>query len=183
MTTTLNPRDRILETASRLFYAHGIQGVGVDAIIAEAGVAKATLYKHFPSKDELVIAYLDRVDAAWRAALRSAAEASGPTPREQLVGLFDALTSACRRDGYRGCAFINTAAATDPGSPVHARTIEHKRAVRKWVRGLALQAGRRAPGRARLQPDANPRRRTRQRRARRQPPRSRRRHARRARSG
>ena len=141
MTTTPDPGDRILDTAFRLFYAHGVRGVGVDTIIAEAGVAKATLYKHFPSNEELAIAYLDRADITWRAALRAAAEAAGPAPRDQLVGLFDALASACRRDGYHGCAFINTAAETDPDGPVHARTIAHKQAVREWVRELALQAG------------------------------------------
>ena len=141
MSATPSARDRILDTAFRLFYAHGIRGVGVDTIIAESDVAKATLYKHFPSKDELVIAYLDRVDAAWLAALRTAAQAAGPQPRDQLVGMFDALASACRRDGYHGCAFINTAAEAQPGGPVHARTVAHKQAVRDWVRDLAAQAG------------------------------------------
>jgi AcrR family transcriptional regulator len=145
MTTTQPPRERILDTAFRLFYERGVRGVGVDTIIAESGVAKATLYKHFPSKDDLVLAYLDRADTAWRAALRSAAEAAGPTPREQLVGLFDALASACRRDGYHGCAFINTAAEVDPGTPVHTRTVAHKQAVRAWVRELALEASAEDP--------------------------------------
>jgi AcrR family transcriptional regulator len=138
---TPSARDRILDAAFRLFYAHGIRGVGVDTIIAESGVAKATLYKHFPSKDDLVLAYLDRVDAAWRGALRAAAEAAGPQPRVQLRGMFDALASACRRDGYHGCAFINTAAESVPGSAIHARTVEHKEAVRAWVGELATAAG------------------------------------------
>ncbi|MGO9792822.1 MAG: TetR/AcrR family transcriptional regulator [Solirubrobacteraceae bacterium] len=145
MTNTPDPRERILDTAFRLFYAHGVRGVGVDTIIAKSRVAKATLYKHFPSKDELVLAYLDRVDAMWRAALRSAAEAAGPVPRDQLVGLFDALASACRSDGYHGCAFINTAAESDPGTRVHARTVAHKQAVREWVGALARDAGARDP--------------------------------------
>jgi AcrR family transcriptional regulator len=139
--TTPSARDRILDTAFRLFYAHGTRGVGVDTIIAESGVAKATLYKHFASKDDLVLAYLDRADAAWLGALRAAADAAGPHPRQQLVGMFDALTRACRRDGYHGCAFINTAAESEPGSAVHARTVEHKLAVRHWVRDLATAAG------------------------------------------
>lgn len=139
--TPTSARDRILETAFRLFYARGIRAVGVDLIIAESGVAKATFYKHFPSKDELVLAYLDKVDGIWTGQLRSAAEAAGPDPADQLVGLFDALGTACRRDGYRGCAFINAAAEAMPGTSVHERTVAHKRAVLAWVRALAAQAG------------------------------------------
>jgi AcrR family transcriptional regulator len=139
---TLPPaRDRILETAFRLFYARGIRAVGVDLIIAESGVAKATFYKHFPAKDELVLAYLDKVDEIWTGQLHAAAEAAGAEPAEQLVGLFDALATACRRDGYRGCAFINAAAEAVPGTPVHERTVAHKQAVLAWVRALAAQAG------------------------------------------
>ncbi|HEX6870490.1 MAG TPA: TetR/AcrR family transcriptional regulator [Micromonosporaceae bacterium] len=134
-------RDRILDTAFRLFYAHGPRGVGVDTVIAESGVAKATLYKHFARKDDLVLAYLDRVDQAWFGALRTAARAAGDEPRAQLVAMFDALSTACRRDGYHGCAFINTAAESDPGSDVHARTVEHKQLVRTWLTDLASRAG------------------------------------------
>jgi AcrR family transcriptional regulator len=134
-------RDRILDTAFRLFYARGIRAVGVDLIIAESGVAKATFYKHFPAKDELVLAYLDRVDGLWTGQLYAAAEAAGPDPADQLVGLFDALGTACRRDGYRGCAFINAAAEAVPGTPMHERTVAHKRAVLAWLRDLAERAG------------------------------------------
>jgi AcrR family transcriptional regulator len=134
-------RDRILDTAFRLFYARGIKAVGVDLIIAESGVAKATFYKHFPAKDELVLAYLDRVDDIWTGQLHAAAEAAGPQPADQLVGLFDALTTACRREGYRGCAFINAAAEATPGTPVHDRTVAHKQAVLAWIRELAVASG------------------------------------------
>ncbi|HSE70140.1 MAG TPA: TetR/AcrR family transcriptional regulator [Nocardioidaceae bacterium] len=134
-------RQRILDTAYRLFYERGIRAVGVDTIIAESGVAKATFYKHFPAKDDLVVAYLDRVDAVWSGQLREAAAAAGDDPADQLVGMFDALTTACRRDGYRGCAFINAAAEAVPGSAVHERTVAHKDAVRTWVTGLAAAAG------------------------------------------
>ena len=134
-------RARILATAFRLFYARGVRGVGVDTVIAESGVAKATLYKHFPRKDDLVLAYLDKVDEAWRGELSAAADAAGKAPRERLVGMFDALVTACRRDGYHGCAFINTAAESVPGTDVHARTVEHKAAVRAWVREMTVAAG------------------------------------------
>jgi AcrR family transcriptional regulator len=134
-------RDRILEAATRLFYARGIRAVGVDLIIAESGVAKATFYKQFPAKDDLVIAYLDKADGVWTGQLHAAAEAAGPDPADQLVGLFDALSSACRQAGYRGCPFINTAAEAAPGTAVHERTVAHKKAVRAWMRGLAVDAG------------------------------------------
>ncbi|MCM0675435.1 TetR/AcrR family transcriptional regulator [Micromonospora phytophila] len=134
-------RDRILDTAFRLFYAHGPRGVGVDTVIAESGVAKATLYKHFPRKDDLVLAYLDKVDQAWFGALCAAARNAGDDPRDQLVGMFDALVGACRREGYHGCAFINTAAESPTGGEVHARTVEHKTVVRAWVTDLARRAG------------------------------------------
>ncbi|MCY4725580.1 TetR/AcrR family transcriptional regulator [Nocardioides sp. STR2] len=138
--TTASARDRILNTAFRLFYARGIRAVGVDLIISESGVAKATFYKHFPAKDELVLAYLDKVDGIWTGQLHEAAEAAGPEPADQLVGLFDALDTACRREGYRGCAFINAAAEAAPGTPVHARTVAHKQAVLAWLRDLAARA-------------------------------------------
>jgi AcrR family transcriptional regulator len=139
-------RERILATAFELFYARGIRAVGIDLIIARSGVAKATFYKHFPSKDDLVLAYLDKVDGVWSGQLAAAAEAAGPDPAEQLVGMFDALRTACRREGYRGCAFINAAAESQPGTPVHQRTVTHKSAVLAWVRDLAEQAGARDPG-------------------------------------
>jgi AcrR family transcriptional regulator len=139
-------RERILGTAFRLFYARGPRGVGVDTVIAESGVAKATLYKHFPRKDDLVLAYLDRVDQTWFGQLRAAARAAGDDPREQMAGMFDALASACRREGYHGCAFINTAAESQADSDVHARTVEHKNLVRAWVTDLASRAGAADPG-------------------------------------
>ena len=138
-------RERILDTAFRLFYARGLRAVGVDTIIADSGVAKATFYRHFPAKDDLILAYLDKVDNVWTGQLQAAAHAAGPEPADQLVGLFDALTTACRRPGYRGCAFINAAAETAPGTSVHERTVAHKQGVLTWIRGLARQAGARDP--------------------------------------
>ena len=137
-----------------------MRDVGVDTVIAESGVAKATLYKHFPRKDDLVLAYLEKVDEAWRNQLIAAAEAAGEDPRGRLVGMFDALVTSCRREGYHGCAFINTAAESVSGTAVHARTVEHKAAVRAWVRETAVAAGGR-PGRPGAQPHPPARRRSR----------------------
>jgi len=134
-------REKILATAFRLFYAQGFRAAGIDTIIAESGVAKATFYKYFPAKDDLMLAYLEKVDSVWTGQLHAAAEAAGEDPAEQLVGLFDALTAACRRDGYRGCAFINAAAESAAGTRIHDRTVAHKRQIRAWIRDLAARAG------------------------------------------
>lgn len=145
------PRERILATASELFSAHGLRGVGVDRIIAESGVAKSTMYVHFPSKDELAAAYLRRTDTSWRGKLRAAAEAAGDDPADQLVGLFDAVATAYTEHGFHGCPFINAAAESEAGTAPHAVTVAHKQAVRAWVRDLATAAGARDPERLALQ--------------------------------
>jgi len=142
---TANARDRILATACDLFYAHGIRGVGVDRVVAESGVAKATLYSHFPTKADLVIAYLQAADNYWQGQLRAAADAAGPDPGDQLVGLFAAVDVAGEPGGFRGCPFLNTAAESTPGSAIHQATVAHKLAVRVWIRGLAESAGSRDP--------------------------------------
>ncbi|MET3921167.1 TetR/AcrR family transcriptional regulator [Arthrobacter sp. UYEF20] len=139
-------RDKILSTAFRLFYAQGLRAAGIDTIIAESGVAKATFYKYFPAKDELILAYLEKVDGIWTGQLHAAADAAGPDPAARLVGLFDALESACRRDGYRGCAFINAAAESASGTRVHERTVAHKHHIQSWIHGMAEEAGARNPG-------------------------------------
>jgi len=97
-----DPVERILRAADRLFYAQGIQAVGVEALASEAGVSKRTLYKHFASKDALIVAYLQR-----RAARLLPSE--GP-PLQQLLGVFDALARAFGQRGFRGCPFVNAAA-------------------------------------------------------------------------
>lgn len=132
-------RERILSTATGLFYAKGIRAVGIDAIITESRVAKATFYRHFPAKDDLVVAYLDQIDAVWTGQLQAAAAAAGPAPADQLVGMFDALATTCRSDGYRGCGFINAAAEFPSGTIAHDRTVAHKSAVLDWVRSLTAE--------------------------------------------
>ena len=89
---SLAARERILDTLSGSS-AHGVRGVGVDTVVAASGVAKATLYKHFPRKDDLVLSYLEKAELAWRDQLRAAAEAAGDDPRDLLVGMFDAPTA------------------------------------------------------------------------------------------
>src|SRR6266571_950080 len=95
-------RARVLETAARLFYADGVHAVGVDRIIAEAGVAKATFYKHFPSKDELVRAYIEEQDQLGRQAVAQLPE---QPPRDMVFAIFHRIAEAARQPGYRGCPF------------------------------------------------------------------------------
>jgi AcrR family transcriptional regulator len=134
-------RQRILDAAAAMFYAEGVRGVSLDAVVTASGLPADAVAEHFSTKDDLILAWLGRADMAWQGKLRDAAAAAGESPRDQLVGLFDALAQACARNGYRGCSFINTAAESAPGTAVHGATVAHKRSVRTWVTGLARQAG------------------------------------------
>lgn len=104
---TPGTRERILGTASRLFYAHGVRGVGMNRIITEAGTGKNLLYAHFPTKDDLVAAYLERT-RTWRAeSARRALDEAGEDPREQLVAIVAEVARIADRPDFRGCAFRN----------------------------------------------------------------------------
>lgn len=140
-------RERLLDTAAWLFYTRGLRVVGVTTIVADSGVAKATFYRHFPAKDDLILAYLDGADRVWTGQLHAAAGAAGPDPVHQLVGLFDALDSVSGHESFRGCAFINAAAEAAPGTPPHGRAMEHKRQILGWVTDLARRAGAEEPDR------------------------------------
>lgn len=100
-------RERILGTASRLFYDHGIRAVGTSQIIAEAGTGKNLLYRHFPTKNDLVSCYLARVSDRRRDSMRRALESAGGDPRAQLVALLAEVADLVSGPGFRGCAFRN----------------------------------------------------------------------------
>jgi AcrR family transcriptional regulator len=109
-------RRRLLDTATRLFYERGIHAVGIDRIIAEAGVAKATFYNHFPSKDDLVVAYLAEIDRLGRAAVATLPK---QPPRKMILAIMGRISEAVTAGGWRGCPFLNAAAEyPDPASPV-----------------------------------------------------------------
>jgi AcrR family transcriptional regulator len=117
-------RRRLLDTATRLFYEGGIHAVGIDRIIAEAGVAKATFYNHFPSKDELVVAYIEEQDRLGRAAVAALPKQS---PRKMIAGIMGRINEAVVAGGWRGCPFLNAAAEyPDPTSLVR-RAIDARR--------------------------------------------------------
>ncbi|MWB99605.1 TetR/AcrR family transcriptional regulator [Agromyces seonyuensis] len=134
-------RERLLATASDLFYRDGIHAVGVDRIIAEAGVTRATFYRHFPSKEDLVEAYLGVEDANIRGAF-AAAEASGAPP-QALVGLvIDGLADDVAQHHTRGCPFINAAAEyPDADSAVRQAVDRHRTWFRSELEAVLSAAG------------------------------------------
>ncbi|MGX6606674.1 TetR/AcrR family transcriptional regulator [Micromonosporaceae bacterium Da 78-11] len=124
-------RDRLLAAADELFYAEGVHTVGIDRIIERAGVAKASLYSTFGSKDELVKAYLEGRHAVRRVRIVKGLERFD-NPRDRLLGIFDVLSEIAATPGFRGCAFYNASAESAPGGPVE----EVSTANRAWTRGL-----------------------------------------------
>ena len=139
--------ERLVGIAMNLFYRHGINAVGLDWILAEAGVSKTTFYKHFKSKDELVVRTLEARDAwemgAWREAVRYLV---GDAPERQLIGLVDVLDVLFNEPAFFGCQFINAAAEfPNPDDAIHRAAAAHKRSNRDWVRDLAEAAGARDP--------------------------------------
>lgn len=124
-------REKLLLAADELFYRDGVHVVGIDRVIAHAGVAKASLYKTFGSKDELVRAYLVRRHDE-RATRIAATLSRYDTPRDRVLGLFDLLGEIFSEPDYRGCAFLNASAEAEPGSPA-AEVCDTSRA---WVKTL-----------------------------------------------
>jgi AcrR family transcriptional regulator len=139
-------RQRLLDTASDLFYRKGIRSVGVDTIVEQSGVGKPTLYRHFTTKDDLIVAYLaeeDRLHWIW---LEEAIAQHEGSPKEQLLALFDATTERIAQPGYRGCAFLNALAEfSEADHPAHCQAVESKRALRSRLYQLSQQAGARDP--------------------------------------
>ncbi|XVV14999.1 TetR/AcrR family transcriptional regulator [Actinoplanes sp. CA-131856] len=119
-------RQRLLSTATQIFYADGIHAVGVDRIIAEAKVTRATFYRHFPSKDDLVVTYLAEVHQMDRGAV-TAAIAAHATAADSLLAIANTIAGDIKRPGFRGCAFLNAAAEfPDVDHPVHQQIIAHR---------------------------------------------------------
>src|SRR5215475_14488630 len=124
-----NMDERILQTADRLFYLKGIRAIGVDTIAAEIGISKRTLYNHFPSKDSLIKAYLDRRFVT--------AKPSEKSPLEQILGYFDSLERRFSAKDFRGCPFVNAVAELGPKDrAVKKIAVAFKESRRQWFRDL-----------------------------------------------
>src|SRR5712691_3100100 len=138
-------RERIDQTAYELFSRHGIRAVGVDTISARSGVAKMTLYRHYPSKDDLALAFLRRREELWtRSWLQQEVERRARAPAERLLAVFDAFDKWFRRSDFEGCAFAKVLLEHgDRGHPVRNAAEAHIETIRAFLRRLAGDAGAR----------------------------------------
>ncbi len=142
-------RERILATADRLFYGNGIQAVGVQRLIDESQVTRVTFYRHFPSKDDLVLAYLEDRKVRARAAVQAIIDAHPGDPRGALHAWAVALTEDGMVDEYRGCTFVNAAAEYEPlDHPVRAMAIDQRRWVNQTTESLLREDGHPDPAAA-----------------------------------
>jgi AcrR family transcriptional regulator len=139
------PREKVFQTAARLFYQRGYRAVGVDTLAEESGVGKMTLYRHYPSKDDLIVAYLNNSNEIfWRNFEEITRDAA--TPREKLLAFFESLQEYVSTHACYGCPFLNVATEyPETDYPGHRVAIEHKQSVRARFRQLAEAAGARKP--------------------------------------
>jgi AcrR family transcriptional regulator len=136
-------RERVLDTAYDLFSRHGTRAVGVDRIIAESGAAKMTLYRNFASKDELIIAFLERREERWsRAWLEGGVEQRAMSPAGRLLAVFDLFGEWFALDDFEGCAFITVMLEVgEREHPVRQACVRHLAQIREYLAGLASAAG------------------------------------------
>jgi AcrR family transcriptional regulator len=133
-------RDRLLTAANELFYAHGVQTVGIDRVIEQAGVAKASLYNTFGSKENLVGAYLEGRHQATVDRLRRSVE-SHTDPRQRLLAVFDAQAEMFAEPSFRGCAFITASAEAPDGGLIQHAADDYRLEIRTLLTELAREAG------------------------------------------
>lgn len=135
-------RQHLIDVATRLFNEHGYHAAGVDRVIQEAGIAKTTLYRHFGSKDRLIVEVLKRIDEAYRDGMRRTVEAAGGDARGKLLATFDFLQDWFNEASFHGCPFVSAAAEFgEQGNAVLQEAVVHKRLVCAYLEELARAAG------------------------------------------
>ena len=143
---TLTPKERIDRTAYDLFTRHGIRAVGVDTIVARSGVGKMTLYRHYKSKNELALAFLERRWEVFSRGWQSAVEELGLPARQALLAIFDVLDRWYRSPGYAGCPVVKAILeSSESHDQVYAGALRYFSLVRGYLRRLAADAGVRDP--------------------------------------
>jgi len=143
MSTATSTRQRLIEAAGRRFYRDGFRMVGLDQILAEVGISKTAFYKHFESKEDLVLAALADHDREMQETFRQLVrERGGPTARGQLAVVMDVVEHFVESESYQGCIFVNVAMEFPlPHEPAHIAAANSKRAVEEIVHELAVEAG------------------------------------------
>jgi AcrR family transcriptional regulator len=140
--TGVSARERILDASYELFSQRGIRGVGINEVIERAGVATATLYRHFPSKDSLVLAFLETREQRWTHGLVEAgAQRRGSDPEARLLAIFDVFDVWFHRDDFEACSFINVLLEVGREHPAGDASVEHLDHIRSIVRRFADEAG------------------------------------------
>jgi AcrR family transcriptional regulator len=141
-------RQRILDAASELFYQHGIRATGINAVIAHSGVAKATFFRHFPAKDDLVVEWLGQSAPRWFDRIRAELEVRAEPRAARLLTFFDLLGEWFAQDDFRGCAFQNAAAeAAEADHPIRLAVRDYELEIRDYLRQTANEAGLPHPSR------------------------------------
>ena len=147
VTENRDARERLLTAAYELFSREGVQAVGVDAIIERSGVARQTMYRHFRSKQDLVLAFLERREAVWTVGwLQAESARRADDPGQRLLAIFDVFDEWFRRPDFEGCSFINVLLEyPDPDHPLHQACADYLASIRSFLAALGREAGVRDP--------------------------------------
>lgn len=135
-------RNELIEKALDVFYSNGFHATGMDMLAAETGISKTSMYKHFRTKEDLILAALHLRDEKFCAWLFGRMKELGPSPRGQLIAMFDALKEWFAKEGFQGCMFIKASAEyQDVTDPIYVFSAAHKRILFRHIRDLAVKAG------------------------------------------
>ena len=135
-------RDELVQKALNIFYRNGFHATGMDKLATETGISKTSMYKHFRTKEDLILAVLRLRDENFRNWLLRRMEDLGKTPADQMIAMFDALDEWFAKEDYRGCMFIKASAEyQESEDPIHAQAAEHKRLLYGHMRRLAGETG------------------------------------------
>jgi len=140
-------RDELVQKALQAFYRNGFNATGMDKLVAETGISKTSMYKHFRTKEDLILAVLRLRDEQFRNWLYRRMEELADTPQQQLIAMFDALEEWFAEAGYKGCMFIKASSEfQDASHPIHKQSAEHKRMLESHIIELAEKSGLAEPG-------------------------------------
>ena len=135
-------RDELVQKALDAFYRNGFHATGMDMLVAETGISKTSMYKHFRTKDDLILAVLRLRDERFRNWLYRRMEELASSPKDQLIAMFDALGEWFDEQGFKGCMFIKASSEyQEPTNPIHMQSADHKRLLEQHFTQLALDAG------------------------------------------